>query len=96
MVSANLDGVPGASTRSHPAPFPEELAYRLVRMFSFVGDTVPDPFAGTGTTLVAALGADRNGIGVECDEQYAALAKRRIEASVNRYQLIEAGQLASV
>lgn len=88
--------VPGASTRSHPAPFPEELAYRLVRMFSFVGDTVLDPFAGTGTTLVAALGADRNGIGVECDEQYAALAKRRIEASVNRYQLIEAEQLTTV
>lgn len=88
--------VPGASTRSHPAPFPEELAYRLVRMFSFVGDTVLDPFAGTGTTLVAALGADRNGVGVECDEQYMAIAKRRIEASVNRYQLIEAEQLTTV
>lgn len=65
-------------------------------MFSFVGDTVLDPFAGTGTTLIAALGADRNAIGVECDPQDMALAKRRIEASVNRYQLIEADQLASV
>jgi hypothetical protein len=44
--------LPGASTREHPAPYPLELASRLVRMFSFVGDTVLDPFAGTGTTLL--------------------------------------------
>jgi site-specific DNA-methyltransferase (adenine-specific) len=49
----------GASTREHPAPFPLELGQRLVRMFSFVEDTVLDPFAGTGTTLLAA----RNGAG---------------------------------
>ena len=45
----------GASTKEHPAPFPLELASRLVQMFSFVGDTVLDPFCGTGTTMVAAL-----------------------------------------
>ncbi len=55
----------GASTRQHPAPFPLELATRLVRMFSFVGDTVLDPFCGTGTTMVAAVRAERNSIGVE-------------------------------
>lgn len=68
----------GALTRDHPAPFPLELADRLVRMFSFVGDTVCDPFAGTGTTLVAAAKAHRNSIGVEIDPAYVALAKNRI------------------
>jgi DNA modification methylase len=43
--------IPGASTKHHPAPFPLELATRLVRMFSFVGDTVLDPFSGSGTTM---------------------------------------------
>lgn len=70
--------LPGASTRDHPAPFPLELADRLVRMFSFVGDTVLDPFAGTGTTLIAAARAGRNAIGVEVDPRYVALSKERL------------------
>lgn len=70
--------IPGASTRSHPAPFPYELAYRLVRMFSFHGDTVLDPFCGTGTTMVAALRTGRNSIGVEIDAEYCRLAARRL------------------
>lgn len=68
----------GASTKEHPAPFPLELADRLVRMFSFVGDTVCDPFTGTGTTLVAAAQARRNAVGTEIDPQYVALAERRL------------------
>jgi modification methylase len=68
----------GASTRDHPAPFPLELADRLVRMFSFVGDTVVDPFAGTGTTLVAAAQARRNAVGVEIDPAYLAHAAARL------------------
>lgn len=68
----------GASTRDHPAPFPLELADRLVRMFSFVGDTVVDPFAGTGTTLVAAAQSRRNAIGVEIDPAYVAHAAQRL------------------
>jgi len=72
--------LPGESTKGHPAPFPEELAYRLVRMFSFVGDTVLDPFMGAGTTLVAALRCGRNGIGVEVEPPYFSMAKRRLEA----------------
>jgi site-specific DNA-methyltransferase (adenine-specific) len=68
----------GASTRDHPAPFPIELADRLVRMFSFVGDTVCDPFAGTGTTLVAAAQARRNAVGIEIDPTYVGLAKNRL------------------
>lgn len=81
--------VPGASTRNHPAPFSEELAYRLVRMFSFVGDTVLDPFAGSGTTIVAALRADRNAIGLDCDPDYLVAARRRVEDHVRRYRLLE-------
>jgi DNA modification methylase len=71
--------MPGESTRAHPAPFPERLAYRLVRMFSFTGDTVLDPFMGLGTTLLAAAKCKRNGIGVEIDKSYFAKAKARLE-----------------
>jgi DNA modification methylase len=71
-------GLTGASTRHHPAPYPLELAERLVRMFSFVGDTVLDPFLGTGTTTVAAAKWGRNSIGVEVDPHYFSLAEKRI------------------
>ena len=69
----------GETTRDHPAPYPEELAYRLVRMFSFVGDTVLDPFMGTGTTLVAAAKCQRNAIGVEIESSYTEHARQRLE-----------------
>ncbi len=69
----------GASTKQHPAPFPLELAYRLVRMFSFVGDTVVDPFCGTATTMLAAMKAGRNSIGVEIDPHYVDMARKRLE-----------------
>ena len=71
----------GQSTRQHPAPFPEKLASRLVRMFSFVGDTVLDPFAGTGTTSLAALKANRNSVSVDIDESYLDMALDRVEKS---------------
>ncbi len=71
--------LPGESTRDHPAPFPEELAYRLIRMFSFVGDTVLDPFMGLGTTLLAAAGCGRNGLGVEIEPAYVRKARARLE-----------------
>jgi DNA modification methylase len=68
----------GASTRKHPAPFPEELAYRLVRMFSFIDDTVVDPFCGSGTTMVAAMKAGRNSIGIEIDAEYCRMTEERL------------------
>jgi site-specific DNA-methyltransferase (adenine-specific) len=68
--------VTGASTKHHPAPFPVEVAYRLIRMFSFVGDTVLDPFLGSGTTIKAAIRAGRNSIGVEIEPSYVKLAAR--------------------
>ena len=71
-------GVTGASTRNHPAPYPLELAERLIRMFSFVGDTVLDPFLGTGTTTVAAASVGRNSIGFEIDKHYFDQAHNRI------------------
>ncbi len=69
----------GASTKNHPAPFPFELAYRLVRMFSFFSDTVLDPFCGTGTTMLAAMKCDRNSIGIEIDSEYCQKAAKRLE-----------------
>jgi len=72
--------IPGASTKKHPAPFPLKLATRLVRMFSFVGDTVLDPFCGSGTTMVAAFQNDRNSIGVEIDPEYCQMAARYLKA----------------
>jgi len=71
-------GLTGASTRQHPAPYPVELAKRLIQMFSFVGDTVLDPFMGTGSTTIAALQTGRNSIGYEIDPEYLALARRNI------------------
>ena len=76
-------GVTGASTKDHPAPYPLELAERLVRMFSFVGDTVLDPFMGTGTTTVAAAKWGRNSIGYEVDRHYYKLALKRISAETS-------------
>jgi modification methylase len=70
----------GASTREHPAPFPLELASRLVQMFSFTNDIVLDPFCGTGTTMVAALKTGRNSIGIELDADYCRLAASRLMA----------------
>jgi DNA modification methylase len=75
--------VTGASTRHHPAPYPIEVAERLVRMFSFVGDTVLDPFLGTGTTTVAAARNGRNSIGFEVDEHYLDSAHKRIEGEMS-------------
>jgi DNA modification methylase len=71
----------GASTRQHPAPYPLKLAERLVRMFSFVGDTILDPFLGSGTTTLAAARWGRNSIGVEIEAQYLDLAAKRIAAA---------------
>jgi modification methylase len=82
-------GLTGASTRTHPAPFPLELAERLIRMFSFVGDTVLDPFLGTGTTTLAALKHGRNSIGYEIDPSYFSNARRRIIDSAGLFASAE-------
>jgi site-specific DNA-methyltransferase (adenine-specific) len=77
MRSAWTD-IKGESTRKgHPAPYPVELADRLIKMFSFAGDVVLDPFCGTGTTIVAAINAGRHSIGVEIEPAYLAIARDR-------------------
>jgi DNA modification methylase len=77
-------GLTGASTKQHPAPFPLELAERLIRMFSFVGDTVLDPFMGTGTTNLAASKWGRNSIGIEVDSGYFDMAYRRLNSGTSK------------
>lgn len=64
--------------RDHAAPFPEELPARLIRAYSFVGETVLDPFAGSGTTLVAAARHGRNGIGYDINADFCAMAEKRL------------------
>jgi len=66
------------STLGHIAPFPVEIPRRLIRLFSFVGDTVLDPFLGCGTTLGACILEDRNGIGIELQREYEHLIKLMI------------------
>lgn len=69
----------GESTRNgHPAPYPLALAERLIKMFSFAGDTVLDPFVGTGTTSLAAVNTGRNSIGVDIEPTYLAHAHARL------------------
>lgn len=78
--------MPGASTKcGHPAPFPLQLANRLVKMFSFVGDTVLDPFCGSGTTMLASINSGRNCIGVETEAYYCDYAVLRIETERNLF-----------
>jgi site-specific DNA-methyltransferase (adenine-specific) len=63
----------------HPAPFPRELPKRCIKLLSYVGDTVLDPFLGSGTTMVEALNNKRNAIGIELDPIYRDLALTRIK-----------------
>lgn len=63
----------------HPAPFPEELPYRLIQLYSFTNDIVLDPFIGSGTTGVAALKSDRFFIGYDTNKDYIELAEKRLE-----------------
>lgn len=72
---------PGESAKriGHEAPFPRELPKRCIKLFSFPGDTVLDPFAGSGTTLIEALANDRKAIGIEIEQRYIELALQRID-----------------
>lgn len=77
----------GESTRNgHPAPYPLPLAERLIKMFSFAGDTVLDPFVGTGTTLLAALNTGRNSIGVDIERKYLSQAHTRLLEAVGLFR----------
>lgn len=73
----NIDTA-SAKKNGHPAPFPVELPYRLIELYSFVGDIVLDPFIGSGTTAIAAIEAERKFVGYEISSEYVELAEKRI------------------
>lgn len=70
-----------AKQEDHPAPFPEELPRRCIRLYSFAGDTVLDPFAGSGTTLKVARELGRNSIGYEINPDYEDIIRKKIGAT---------------
>ena len=81
----------GASTRDgHPAPYPMEVAERLVRLFSFAGDTVLDPFSGTGSTSLAAIMSGRNSIGNEIESAYVQNAEKRLQKAARQVRTVGA------
>ena len=75
----------------HPAPFPIELPRRCIKLFSFIGDTVLDPFLGSGSTLIASYLHSRKGIGVDIDEKYCKIAVERLqqEGKINQSSLLK-------
>jgi len=87
----------GSSTRNgHPAPFPPELAERLIKMFSFAGDTILDPFAGTGSTAMAALQTGRHSISAEIEEKYLSAALARVTQAAAQKRLVGAVEAVAV
>lgn len=73
---------PAVSARKigHPAPFPEELPKRLIKLYSFVGDVILDPFLGSGSTSLAAVKNGRRYVGYDLNQEYINLADRRVNA----------------
>jgi site-specific DNA-methyltransferase (adenine-specific) len=71
----------------HPAPFPEELPYRLIQLYSFTNDIILDPFVGSGTTAVAALKSNRYFIGYDTNKDYINLAEKRISTLLAQLDL---------
>ncbi len=73
----------------HPAPFPEELPYRCIQLYTFKEDVILDPFVGSGTTCVAALKTGRHFIGIDIEEKYVEIAKQRIKQILSTKKLTE-------
>ena len=71
----------------HPAPFPVELPYRLIQLYTFEGEVVLDPFCGSGSTCVAAIKSDRHFISYDINENYVKLARKRVRKYLNQTQL---------
>jgi site-specific DNA-methyltransferase (adenine-specific) len=70
--------IPGEKQNDHLAMFPQEIPRRLIRMFSFIGDTVLDPFLGSGTTCIAARNLDRNSVGYEVNPEFIGTIRRKL------------------
>jgi DNA modification methylase len=71
-------GAESARKVGHPAPFPVELPYRLIQLYTYEGDVVLDPFMGSGQTAIAAIKSGRHYVGYEIDEKYTKLAEKRV------------------
>jgi site-specific DNA-methyltransferase (adenine-specific) len=74
-------GAESARKIGHPAPYPAELPYRLIQLYTFSGEVILDPFMGSGQTALAALKAGRRFVGYEINEEYRQLALKRIAAA---------------
>jgi site-specific DNA-methyltransferase (adenine-specific) len=74
--------IPGTSSKFHPAPYPQKIPERLITMFSYVGDTVLDPFVGSGTTIKAAIKLKRNSIGIDIDKEYYMNLQKKISEQI--------------
>lgn len=73
------DDIAPVKQKAHIAMFPPELPERIIRMFSFAGETVLDPFAGSGTTMQAALKWDRNSLGIEINKKNIPLIEKKVK-----------------
>jgi len=71
----------------HPAPFPEELPFRLIQLYSFKGDIILDPFMGSGTTAVSAIKSERKFVGYDISKEYISLAEKRLEPYLTQTKL---------
>jgi modification methylase len=81
--------IKGESTRrGHPAPYPQILAERLIKLFSFAGDTILDPFVGTGTTSLAAIATGRNSIGNEIEPAYFKMSEQRLQLATGMPRVV--------
>ena len=76
-----------AKSEEHPAPFPEELPKRLIKLYSFWGDKILDPFLGTGTTAKAALSLGRSAVGYELNSSYRPLIERKLKSAGLQYEI---------
>jgi modification methylase len=89
--------VRGASTRAgHPAPYPPVLAERLIKMFSFAGDTILDPFCGTGSTALAAIAAGRSSISLDIETSYVEMATCTVRKAAEKLRSVGAVNAAIV
>ncbi|MDI6840378.1 MAG: site-specific DNA-methyltransferase [bacterium] len=78
-----------ATKIGHPAPFPLELPYRLIQLYTFEGEIVLDPFIGSGQTAIAAIRTSRHYIGYEINEEYVKLAERRIKECSSNFNTLK-------